>query len=408
MHQASIRFDPRDVAAMPDPFPLFCRLREEDPVHWSSRLGGWILTRYEDVRRAATTSEMSPDRLRPFFAQLPQAQRSTLGDLARFLTLWVVFRDPPDHTRVRAIMSQAFASRAVQALIPDIATVIDDLLDRMERQAAADLIRDFAYPLPATVIMDLLGVPRGDLGLVKQWSDELALFIGGAQDVPNKYARAQEAARQMADYFRDLVNHRRASPSGDLVTDLIEARNGAGRLDNDEVIAACMLMLFAGHETTTNLIGNGVLALLRHRDELRRLRDDPGLAASAVEECLRFDGPSGALARVVAVEHELRGRLLRKGDRVFAMVNAANRDPRVFPEPDRFDIKRRPNPHIAFGAGPHFCLGAPLARLEGKLALAEIARRYPAMRLARDDLAWNDSLIIRGLTSLPVLLDHQA
>lgn len=404
--QAPIVFDPREVAVTPNPFALFHRLQDEDPVHWSPRLSAWILTRYKDVRRAVITADMSADRLRPFFAQLPEAERGRLGDLIRYLTPWSVFRDPPDHTRIRSMMNKAFMPRAVESLLTlNIAAIIGDLLDGMERQPAPDLIRDFAYALPATVIMDLLGVPRGDLASVKQWSDEIALFIGSAQDAPDKYGRAQEGARQMSDYFRTLVADRRSSPRDDLMTALIEARDEAGGLGDDEVIAACILMLFAGHETTTFLIGNGVLALLRHPGTLVRLRDDPRLAASAVEECLRYDGPTGALVRVVAVEHELQGRSLRKGDRVFAMVNAANRDPRAFAEPDRFDIARRPNPHITFGFGPHFCLGAPLARLEGKLALTEIARRYPALSLASDGLARVDSLSLRGLTALPVRLD---
>jgi cytochrome P450 len=376
--KAPVVFDPREVAVMPNPFPFFRQLQEEDPVHWSQHLSGWILTRYEDVRRAAITTDMSADRLRPFFAQLSDAQRRRLADLIRYLTPWAVFRDPPDHTRIRSMMNKAFMPRAVEArLTPNIAGIIGDLLDRMERQAKPDLIRDFAYALPATVIMDLLGVPHGDLDL----------------DVPDKYTRGQEGTRQMSDYFRRLIADRRTKPRDDLMTDLIAARDDAGGLDNDEVIAACILMLFAGYETTTNLIGNGMLALLRHSEALARLRADAGLAASAVEECLRYDGPIGALTRVVAVEHEVHGRTLRKGDRVFPLVNAANRDPRAFAEPDRFDVARRPNPHITFGFGPHFCLGAPLARLEGKLALGEIVRRYPGLSLAGDAVAWTDSLV---------------
>jgi len=402
-------FDPREVAVMPNPFLLFRRLQDEDPVHWSPRLSGWILTRYEDVRRAAITSDMSADRLRPFFAQLPDEQRSRLADLIRYLTPWAPFRDPPYHTRIRSMMNKAFMPRVTEArLTPSIAAIVGDLLDAMERQAAPDLIRDFAYALPATVIMDLLGVPRMDLQLVKHWSDEMALFIGSAQDVPEKYARAQEGTRLMGDYFRELIADRRKSRRDDLITDLIEVRDDTGGLDDDEVVAACILMLFAGHETTTNLIGNGMLAFLRHPEALARLRDEPALAPTAVEECLRYDGPIGALVRVVAVEHEVHGRTLRKGDRVFPMINAANRDGRAFPDPDRFDIARRPNPHVTFGFGPHFCLGAPLARLEGKLALGEIARRYPGLALADESLAWTDSLSLRGLSKLPVRLDSPA
>jgi len=399
---AALVFNPADPAINTDPFPVFRRLQDEDPVHWSGALKAWIVIRYDDVRAIALDRELSADRLRPFFDILPSDEQRKLADLQRYLTLWAVFKDAPDHTRLRGLMNRAFTPRAVEALRPNIQRIVDDLLDRIVARGEADFIADFAYPLPGSVIMDMLGVPRSDLGVMKVWSDDIALFVGIARTTPEKYARAQAGTREMAAYFRRLVAERRAAPKRDMISALIAAEEEAQHLTEDEIVATCILLLFAGHETTANLLGNGVLALLRHPEQLAKLRARPELAAGAVEECLRYDGPSGALARVVAVEHELSGRRLKPGDRVYAWMNAANRDPRRFPDPDRFDIERTDNRHLTFGHGAHFCLGAPLARLEGQIAFPRILERLGNLALAADKFEWIDSLILRGVKRLPV------
>jgi cytochrome P450 len=265
-----------------------------------------------------------------------------------------------------------------------------------------DVIRDFAYPLPITVIAEMIGVPREDREAFKLWSDELAAFIGSALATPDKYERAARAITAMADYFRRMIPARRANPCEDIMSALVASWDRDDPLGEDELVASCILLLFAGHETTTNLIGNGVLALLRHPAQARALRDHADLTSSAVEEILRYDGPTPAMVRVAVEDIGLEGRTIRRGDRVFTMINAANRDPRQFAEPDRLDLARANNRHIAFGYGIHFCLGAPLARLEAQIALPALLRALGEPALDGAEPAWLDSLVFRGVKSLPV------
>jgi len=393
-----------------DPFAIFTALRERDPVHWSEPMKAWIITRYDDVKAVSlNNAEVTADRLAPFFASLPDGRRAGFANLMTYLGNWMVFRDPPDHTRLRRLFTKAFTPRSVELLTPNIESIVESLLDdlvaREKAGATIDWIADFAYALPATVIMDLLGVPRSDLKRVKAWSDEVALFVGSSRVSPDKYARAEIGAKAIADYFRGIVQERTAEPRDDIISKIVVARDEKEAMTADEVIATCILLLFAGHETTTNLLGNGLYHSMRFRDQWERLTGDLTLIEPAIEEWLRYDGPSGALARGVAADMEFGGRLLRKGQRVFAFTNSANRDGAQFPDPDRFDIGRTPNMHLAFGHGIHFCLGAPLARLEGQIAVKRLAERFPGVRLAGDAVpSWNDSVILRGLSALPVRL----
>jgi cytochrome P450 len=402
-------FDLGDAATNANPFPAFARLRAEDPVHWSPAMKAWIVTRYDDVRRIALNNrEISADRLTPFFKANSEFQRGGIENLVRYLNHWMVFRDPPDHTRLRRLFNKVFTPTAVENLRPNIEGIVAVLLDAMEAKArrgdAIDFIADFAYPMPATVIMDMLGVPRADLLRVKLWSDDIALFIGTAQVAGNKYRRAEQGARAMADYFRGLVEARAAAPADDMISRLVQARDENDALSTDEVIGTCILLLFAGHETTTNLIGNGFLYTMKFRDQWDRLLADPALAPTAIEEWLRYDGPTGALARVATADLEMQGRTIKAGQRVFAFANAANRDPDAFADSETFDFGRDPNPHLTFGHGIHFCLGAPLARLEGQIAARRLAERFPAIRTTVETPAWHDSLILRGVKALPVAL----
>ncbi len=403
----TILFDLGDPATNADPFPAFARLRADDPVHWSPTMKAWIVTRYEDVKRIALNNrEISADRLTPFFKANPEYQRGGIENLSRYLNHWMVFRDPPDHTRLRRLFTKAFTPTAVENLAANVESIVAMLLDDMDaksrRGERLDWISDFAYPLPATVIMDLLGVPRADLATVKAWSDEIALFIGTAQVAGNKYLRAEAGAKAMAGYFRDLVAERTAEPRRDMISQLVLARDETEALSADEVIGTAILLLFAGHETTTNLIGNGFYHSMKNRDQWERLVADPSLADTAVEEWLRYDGPSGALARVAAADVEIGGKTIRERQRVFAFMNSANRDPEAFADPERMDFGRDPNPHLTFGHGIHFCLGAPLARLEARVAATRLAERFPRIHLPGDAPDWHDSLILRGVKALPV------
>jgi cytochrome P450 len=397
-------YDPRRPDVLADPYPVLRRLREEDPVHWSEILGGWVLTRYADVRAFLADPRLSADRITPFLAHQVPTASETVQALLRQIGLWVVFTDPPAHTRLRSLLGRGFTTRAMERLRPRVREIADGLLERASIRGEMDLIRDFAYPLPVAVIGDLLGVPPSDRERLKAWSDEVATFVGSALATPDKYARAARSVAEMHDYFGSLVARRRAAPAEDLVSALVGDEGRGEALGEDELVANCVMLLFAGHETTTNLIGNGALALLRHPSEARSWRENPALSPSAVEELLRYDGPSQAMVRVAREDVPVDGRVIGRGDRVFLMINAANRDPRQFEEPDRLDLERTDNRHVAFGYGIHFCLGAALARIEGQIALPALLARFPTLTPRTKAPEWLDSLVFRGMRSLPVAL----
>lgn len=397
-------YDPGDPAVRRDPFPLFARLQEEEPVQWSPAVKAWIVTRYDDVRAVTLDGAYSAERMLPFYERLPDERQARIRELLRYLSLWMVFRDPPEHTRLRRLMNRAFTPGAVEALRPRVEAIVESLLDGLEGRGEVDFIADFAMPLPALVVMSMLGVPPEQLAAMKGWSDDMAVFVGSARGSRDKYERAERGAREMAASFRALIEARRAAPAEDLTSALIAARDEREALSDDELVASCMLLLFAGHETTTNLIGNAVLWLCRKPELQEELRARPALIESAVEEFLRFDGPSHGLGRVVAREHELRGRRLRPGERLFALMNAANRDPRAFDSVHEIRLDRSPNRNLTFGHGIHFCLGAPLARLEAQVALPRLLERFPGLGLASGELRWLDSMILRGVEALPLRL----
>lgn len=398
----TVEYRPSDPATLADPFPVYARLRDEEPAHWSPGLKSWVLTRYDDVKRVCLDSRMSSDRLRPFFATLPAAEASRMADLIRILTLWMVFRDPPEHTRLRRLASRVFHVRSINALRPNVEELTAWLLERIGERERIDLIADFAGPLPALVIMDMLGVPRGELERLKHLSDEMALFIGSARETAGKYDRAQAATREMADLFRSLIAERRAEPKRDLLSELVHLDDQGDRLTDDELVAMCVLLLFAGHETTTHHIANGLAALMRFPAEIEKLRRNPGLAPAAVEELLRYDGPIGAQVRIVQEEQAFHGRTFKPGDRVFLLMNAANRDERAYPDPDRVDLERHGVPHLTFGFGAHICLGFPLARLEGQIALPALLARWRHIEPAAGPVEWMDSMVLRGMKALPL------
>lgn len=396
-------FDPRRPEIMADPYPAFARLREASPVYWSPVLKGWVLTRYADVRAALFDARLSADRITPFLDSLPPARRVALSGLEKILTRWAVFVDPPAHTRLRGLMNKAFTPRAIERLRPAIATIVDRLLDAVAPRGRMDLIADFAYPLPATVIAGMLGVPASDIDRFKTWSDDLAAFVGGAQATPQKYERACYGLAEMDAYFRAIIRARRQAPAqDDVIGGLVAAEEDGRVLSEDELVATAVLILFAGHETTANLIGNGMIALLRHPDELAKWRARPEIAESAVEELLRYDSPAASVTRVAKEAVQIGGRRIARGDRLFLMINAANRDPAQFADPDGLDLERSDNRQIAFGYGPHYCIGAPLARLEGEIAFTRLLARLRDIALERDDLEWSDNLVLRGVKAIPL------
>jgi pimeloyl-[acyl-carrier protein] synthase len=313
-------------------------------------------------------------------------------------------RDPPDHTRLRGLVSKAFTPRVVEGLRPRIQQIVDGLIDRVAARRSMDLIEEFAYPIPVVVICEMLGVPVEDHERFKGWSLDIArgldlIWLGPDSEVGRRSVAARQA---LADYFRGLIAQRRAAPRNDLLSGLIAAEEAGDKLNETELLATCILLLIAGHETTVNLIGNGTLALLRHHDQFERLRREPALIGTAVEELLRYDGPVQRTARIPSDDIDIGGQTIAKGEMVMPFIGAADRDPAQFPDPDRLDIGRAENRHIAFGWGIHFCLGAPLARIEGQIAIGTLARRLPKLALGTDQPEYRQSLTLRGLKALPV------
>ncbi len=384
--------------ATADPYPLLDALRTHDPVHWSPQHRAWLLTRYDDVSAAFADKALSNDRVRPVRAAR-QARGETPGAADRVLALigdWMVVSDPPEHTRLRRLAAGAFKGQRISAMDAQITALVDELIDSF---TGGDLIAGVAYPLPATVIATMLGAPVADRDRFREWSDELALvaFGGGGSD---RHERALGGLREMDAYFRELIARRRSEPGEDMLTAMMGA-DGDDRLSDDELSAMCALLLFAGHETTTNSIANATLALLRRPDDLARLRAEPDLLARGVEELLRFDGPIKVINRWVVDETEIRGRTISPGERVHLVLAAANRDPERFADPDSVDVDRSPNPHVAFGKGIHACIGAQLARMETRIAVGRIVSRLPGLALAAEP-RWKPSVASRSLEALEV------
>jgi cytochrome P450 len=391
-------FGPEVIA---DPYPAYHKLRALDPVHWEEGMQLWLVTRYDDVVAGLRDLRLSADRRSVYKEWLPTSARMDL--LYRMLENQMLFKEPPDHTRLRGLFNRAFTPRVVERLRPRVQEVVDGLLDAAEPRGRMDVIGDLAYPLPAVVIAAMLGVPAEDRDRFKRWSDDFAYFLGLHSRPSAEVAeRTWQSLAAADDYFRDVVARRRSEPGDDLLSGLVAARDRDDRLSEEELLANVVLLLAAAHETTTNLIGNGLLALLRNPDQLRKLQNEPGLIETAVEEFLRYDSPVQLLIRTCVEDVEMGGKRIRAGQGVLLMLAAANRDPAQFAEPDRLDVARRDNRHVSFGQGHHFCFGAPLARLEGAVAIATVLRRLPGLRLEAENLEWHESFAFRGVKSLPV------
>lgn len=394
--------------AVRDPYGYFGQLRNTDPIHWNTRHRAWVITSHELVVAAVRSPHLTADRMEPFRASVAkQTQSPAVDETFRILANWMVFLDPPNHTRLRRLVSRIFAPPVVRAQTNDMQEIIDELLRDLPTGRTIDFIEEFAAPLPAIVIAKMLGVPPQDRILFKQWSDQMTSLVFGAYDNPDRFHDAAKGMTELRDYILGLIAKFEAEPGDNLISLLLEQEDGDS-LSRDELISTCTLLLFGGHETTTNLIANGLLALLRFPDQMTDLRANPDIMPMAVEEIIRFDGPARSMVRLVKEDHEFGGHLLKAGQRVFLANPSANRDPAVFSNPDVLDIRRNPTGHVGFGFGLHYCLGAPLARLEGDLALSAILREFPVIRLAVDEdtLEWNPTMLSRGLRKLPVVLER--
>jgi pimeloyl-[acyl-carrier protein] synthase len=388
-----------DPDVLADPYPLYRRLRTESPVHWDPYLHAWVVTRYADV--VTVLHRFSAART-PTPEQLDAIGLSSLAPVAALMVRQMLFLDAPAHTRIRSLAAQAFTPRRVAELRRHIQEIADTLLDAVVARGRMDVIQDLAAPLPAIVTAEMLGVPTADHLQLKAWSADFAEMLGNFQHNPDRAARVLRSTEDMLDYFRAAVREQRTRPRPGLVSAMLQADIDGDRFTEDEVIANCIITMIGGQETTTNLIGNGVLALLRHPDELERLRREPALIGSAIEELLRYESPSQHTARLAPEDTVLGGQQIRRRQAVIAVMAAGNRDPERFPDPDRLDLARPDNRHLAFGWAAHFCFGAPLARLEGQIAVSTLLRRLAALRLETSALTWRTNLGLRGLTGLPI------
>jgi cytochrome P450 len=384
-----------------DPYPVYKRWRVESPVRCvklADKRTAWLITRYEDVAAVLKDERFGKDR---FKTPELTAKQPWMPKSFRPLAHNMLDQDPPDHTRLRALVHKAFTPRIVEEMRRRVQTLTDELLDAAQRRGHMDLIRDYALPLPSTIIAEMLGVPAADRHRFHRWSN--AMVIADASKI--SLVRTMPAGLAFLRYVRKLIKKRRAEPSDDLAGALARADEAGDRLSEDELLAMIVLLLIAGHETTVNLIGNGTLALLAHPEQMQKLRDDPGSIQSAVEELLRYDGPLAmATERFSREDVTVAGVKIPRDDVVFAVLASANRDERQFENPDALDITRQNNKHLAFGFGVHYCLGAPLARLEGQIAINTLLRRATNLRLAvpREKLRWRRGLVPRGLEALPV------
>lgn len=388
--------DPKILA---NPYPLFRRLRDEDPVHWDPFLHAWVVTRYADVLEVLHT--YSANRT-PTPEQLAAMGLSHLSPIAGLMVQQMLFMDAAQHTRLRGLASRAFTPARIEVLRSHMGEIVDRLLDDFEKRGSMDVIADLGEPLPAIITAEMLGVPVEDRHQLKQWSTNFAEMLGNFQHNPEHAQTVLRTVEDMTAYFREAVRANQRHPREGLINSLLTAEIGGDRLNEEEIVANVIITMVGGQETTTNLIGNGVLTLLRYPDKMEKLRGDLSLIPSAVEEMLRFESPSQHTARLAPDDCELGGKQIHKRQAVIAVMAAANRDPARFPDPDRFDIVREDNRHLAFGYAAHFCFGAPLARLEGQVVFESLLRRFPKFHLEPQDLVWRTNLGLRGLTSLKI------
>ena len=388
-----------------DPYPVYHQMRNEAPVYWSDAWGCWMLTRYKDIAWTLQDYQAftSLGRLTATM-DLPEPLWERVAPLVRHYSQGLINVDPPDHTRMRKLVHMAFTPRTIRKMQAYIEAIVARLIEERIECGAMDVIWDFAYPLPVTVIAEMMGIPVADHAKFKAWSGEIVGFMATPKPTPEILLKSQDALLAMQAYFRDIYAKRRAQPEDDLITALVLAELEGDKLTEEEMVSSCVTILIGGHETTTYLIANGLYWLLQHPEQFRRLSQNPQLAQSATEEFLRYDGPFQRNRRIATRDVTIGGCTIKKGQLIMQLLGAANRDPAQFPNPDALDITRSPNKHLAFGYGPHFCLGAPLARLEAPVAFRALLGRLRNIQLAGDSLEWNNALF-RGLKSLPITFE---
>jgi hypothetical protein len=364
----------------------------------------WSIFSHAECSSIAKDPRLSAKRAKQMLLSLPLSRQAEFSELARMLGLWLIFMDPPEHTRLRKLLNKGFSAAAVEALRPQAEAIVDRMLKPLEHGSEIDLMSEFANPMPVRIISELLGVPQALHGTFVNASRAIAVFRGNPNRTVEEARAAQDALIELTEFFKKTVAERRRNKGTDLISLLIDIEEEGEVLTEEELYAQCIALLFAGHETTRNLIGNGMYTLLKNPDQMAELREKPEIIRSAVEELLRYESPVQFTARVLKEDIEVCGQPIRKGWTVLCMLGAANRDPKQFKDPDRLDLKRLNNQHLAFSAGLHFCIGAQLARLEGQIAIMNLVQRFPKMKLAGPRPQWAATFGFRGLKSLPIIM----
>ena len=388
-----------DPATVHDPYPRYEQLRSEDPVHWNEGIQVWVLTRYQDVLDALRNPHLSSVTIPTLLRQAGSGDEA----LEKIFLDMMLFSDPPDHTRLRSLANKAFTPTVLAGIRSQIQDTVDRLLDDVQERGSMEVISDLAYPLPSVVISELLGVADGDLERFKKWTNVIAAFLGNIREVEDNIGPARESVAELNRFLKETIAKRRAEPKDDLLSALVTAEDQGDSFSEDELYSMCIMLIFAGHETTTNLIGNGILALIENPSQLGLLRNQPSLIESTVEEIIRHNGPVQSISRIALEDLQIGNKQIANGDRISLTLGAANRDPERFSDPDRFNIERTDGRHIGFGFGIHFCLGAALARMEGQAAIGSVVSRMPELALGEQTLEWRYNPVLRGLKELNVV-----
>lgn len=390
-----------------NPYPTYARMHEEGPLHYvdvGSKWAVWAIFSHAECSAIAKDPRLSAKRSQQMLLPLPFSSHAEFSELARMLGLWLIFMDPPEHTRLRKLMNKGFSPAAIEGLRPQVEAIVDQMLGSLRHGSEVDLMREFANPMPVRIISAMLGVPQELHETFVNWSRAVAVFRGSPDRTVEQARAAQNALAQMTDFFCKAVAERRRNKGNDLISLLIDIEEDGEVLTEEELYAQCIALLFAGHETTRNLIGNGMYTLLQHPEETAELREKPGIIRTAVEEILRYESPVQFTARVLKEEIEVCGQRIPQKWSILCMLGAANRDPKQFKEPNRLNLKRLNNQHLAFSAGPHFCIGSQLARLEGQIAILNLVQRFPEMKLTGPRPEWAATFGFRGLKTLSVIL----
>jgi hypothetical protein len=385
--------DPQLETTLPDissyearsnPIPVYRHMMATSSVHWNETTKGWYILRYEDVANGLRDVRLPASRLKPVYGRLPQALQEKYAPLFHFLGVWTLLLDPPEHTKLRKLISAAFAPKLINALRPKVQERVDELIAAVAGKGQINVIADLAYPLPAIIIADMLGLPPEDRDKCKEWSDIMAGFFGAPQMTPEIIERTQQGILAMNAYFKALLDQRRIEPKEDMITSLLQAEVEGEKLSEDEVLATCEMLIFGGHETTMHLIANAMIAFMQNPDQTKLLLQQPELIENAIEEALRYDAPVQRITRASLAEVEVGGQVIPAGQRVFLMLGAANHDPLQYESPEKFDITRKNIKHMSFGYGIHFCIGSTLGRMEAQIAVGAMLQRLPNLRLVEE------------------------